>query len=399
MVPILRSAQFAGIHRRWLPLFTVRSVLLSLGALLVGASLLEASVQTSPPPAPGTPGETSTASLSERTREVVKSYESSLAAFKAWDVQLDVVLYGSSGEEVTSETVRWIRRGKLERFSIRRFFEEDPKTGKFLKVPAPASTRETFYDLTEVRVLSGWDPQRPPKLPLTPQKDGAEDFARTNCGIVPRPQVDFHVGQGPPLLLLFTITRHSLREMARESTSMAGEPLPSGLYKITFKHPSAGLIHCYLDPNAGYLIKRIEFPDHGRERRVAEFAEPQPGLFFPRRVEFFESGRKTIEARVVALKVNEPVEDADLRLDFPAGARVDDLVNGKIHIWGADGKPQHSFANIDQYVDWLKAVTGSESGGASARAAPSSIFFFVNIGLIVVIVVLLYLRRRYNRAS
>jgi outer membrane lipoprotein-sorting protein len=95
----------------------------------------------------------------------------------------------------------------------------------------------------------------------------------------------------------------------------------------------------YLDPDKSYALagRDVELPKSSKTlnpsrgvQRVVEYAQPEPGLFIPTRIRMTNSGDPDglVEVRVKNLRVNQPIDNDRLKLEFPAGLKVDDLRNG-----------------------------------------------------------------------
>jgi hypothetical protein len=102
------------------------------------------------------------------------------------------------------------------------------------------------------------------------------------------------------------------------------------------------------DPTVNYLVRGMRITQPGtytlvREYRVEEFAEPRPGIYFPKR----SSGRVesagtlfgTHEAAITLLRLNDPISEDHFRLQFPDGIVMTDSVQGTRYRIDAYGNP------------------------------------------------------------
>lgn len=264
----------------------------------------------------------------------------------------------------------------------------------------PESNRVTQFSYAddESRNLRGWDPADPMDLPLDETRN-PNDFGNVKAGIGPRdPQgvtsTDWAV------LLLEVTPGLSLADFAKTAKLEIVEPPSEDIVRLRVVQTdhsvlSGALID--LDTAHGYLICRLE---HIAAKTVADvegFTLFGDGIWLPDKVVRTNAETRAVGQRMEA-RVNEPIADTDLVVAFPEGARVDEVLTKRIHLWGKDG-PAHTFETFAQFLEHQE----EEQRKAHPLPAPPAStggnwLLWVNLVGIVTLLLLMALRKRLVRS-
>ncbi|VTR98244.1 unnamed protein product [Gemmata massiliana] len=135
---------------------------------------------------------------------------------------------------------------------------------------------------------------------------------------------------------------HKIRSVERLPGQSGG---PSGEIRVVLENDKC-VYEFWFSPKHNYLIrKRIEHPAdqlrHRHEDEVSEFVEPNPGQFFPARIErrSFEAGELKQHTRrnLSEVRVNRPVPNEAFRIPGIEGCLCDDQTTGMQFRVDADG--------------------------------------------------------------
>ena len=105
-----------------------------------------------------------------------------------------------------------------------------------------------------------------------------------------------------------------------------------------------------LDLRHGAAISRIESDSDGSPvvYESLGFEESASGIWWSKGWRCTYKDNVLSEHLVTACEINVPFDDETLTVQFPEGARVDD-VDGRIHLWGKDA-PAATFTNVEDYL-------------------------------------------------
>lgn len=252
----------------------------------------------------------------------------------------------------------------------------------------------------EVRDLRGWDPAKPFVLPLDSAKR-VEEFSRVRGTLAPRDPIGaasaqwrtllFEIHPGYPLAKIAEVS-----EISRVKSDVAGlicfEVNASRIPRVVGRK-------IYLDPEHGYLVRRMTWKNGGINL-VEDFYQFPDGIWVPKRIRNSLGSTHTI-TEVVDCRVNSPITDAELAVDFPEGARVYEPDKGLIHIWGKDG-PLRTFTKDTELAkfieDHAREVNSASPGGVGVSVFRSRpLFWTVNIVLLSVLAALIVIRKRMSQ--
>lgn len=290
-------------------------------------------------------------------------------------------------------------------------------TDGFTRVPEPnGRVVDLSFDEKETRNLAGWDPERPPQLPLEFGRN-AKEFAEVRCGIGVRDPA-FQVGNEECISLLWELapglTLARLAEAAQLVEIPSGTPSYTRLrIESTRDKTLATLVGTMidLDREHGSLIRRVhwangilKFDDYVSE--VTQIAPAGSDLWIPIEVQAtYSGGTPLMKSRVIEFQVGEGIPDRFLQTQFPEGARVNDS-SGEIHVWG-NGKPERSFTNFESFMQHLysraREMQSKDNSGEPLApkkdASRVGLVWVINGVLIAVLAILTLVRRRLLRTT
>ncbi len=228
-------------------------------------------------------------------------------------------------------------------------------TAKGLK-EIPEANRVTQFSFAdeESRNLRGWDPEAPLKLPLDETRDATE-FGRVKGGIGPRDPQGVTSTDWATFLLEVT-PGLPLADFAKVAQLELAEPPDPSVVRLKIIHTdqavlSGGLID--LDTTHGSMIRRLEIVEAKTVAEATDFTEFGEGIWLPEKV-VRTTPRTTVVAQRLEARVNEPLADADLIVAFPEGARVDEVLTKRVHLWGKNG-PARTFESFPQFLEYQTA--------------------------------------------
>ncbi|QJW99219.1 hypothetical protein [Frigoriglobus tundricola] len=142
---------------------------------------------------------------------------------------------------------------------------------------------------------------------------------------------------------------HQLRRVERLPAAPDGKP---GDIRVELAH-DRGVYEFWFSPSHNYLIRKViehptDQPQHRHEQEVAAFAEPNPGQFFPARIDyrsFQDDALKYHTRRILSdVQLNRPIPAAAFRVPGIEGGWCQDLKSKTGFRVDADGyrigKPQ-----------------------------------------------------------
>lgn len=226
--------------------------------------------------------------------------------------------------------------------------------------------RDVSYSASEKRLMDGYDPARPPSLPLT----GSEEPEIKGAIFVPEPVGPAGRKSAWARALLFLPDgAYSLRELYEGSRSREVRPGRDERGRDTWEF--------HLDSRGRQYRHVVSIcPEHGyaiSENRTRYVGDPASGLepyeLVESVVEFRRAGdvwvpalirgvgrfeeTLTSELLVSEVEVNRPVADADVAMEFPAGTIVTDAAGNAFHLWGEAG-PARTFQDRAELVAFVR---------------------------------------------
>ncbi|MFG0294645.1 MAG: hypothetical protein ACF8PG_01965 [Maioricimonas sp. JB045] len=347
----------------------------------------------------------------ERNRETLEEIESyylsmtqSIAASEDEDAPLEV----SSIEEVWSSGPRYRRRTRSMRVLTADGLE---------RVTAPHGHMHEFSVSPQtVRNMAGWDPEHPPQTPLQFGRN-AREFGSIDCSIaVTDPTARHHTIERGNLLWEIA-PGWSLADVADVAElEVVSTPPDEGESLVRLRIVSAendGLREMVgtvidVDLEHGGFISRIErrVPPEDRVAvsRVTRFEKTDAGTWMPMEVLNTINGRRFMQSVVNEYRINAPIPDDQLLVQFPEGARVDDTARNVIHLWGK-GEPAETFASYNAFMTSVYAAAREQQRPKGARpldAAPQDrwrTLLLLNLALVSILAACVALRMRLRRAG
>lgn len=257
------------------------------------------------------------------------------------------------------------------------------------------------------KALIGLDSSNPPEL-------GEFSVARAQGVIAPRQSAPLALGQTPRVHCLWRINVGD-RELgladacrAARSVDLVAEPSEAskGRYELRLEFPE-GVVRCWLDPEAGFLLGRVEHDLLAKKDRPAVhnvmeadgFRAFAGGVFFPTVVRCALTEReKTMTYRYgfEVESINEPLPADAFEMRFPDWLRVVDVGTGKFHVWGPADEPRLTFVTNQEFQDWslprIAEARGMNRVSLSRRLLSWPVV--VSTLAIVAVVATLFVRRR-----
>jgi hypothetical protein len=105
---------------------------------------------------------------------------------------------------------------------------------------------------------------------------------------------------------------------------------------------------------------------------------------------------------VVECRVNGPIPDTDLDMNFPEGSRVEEVGKRLIHLWGSD-RPAKTFAKDTDFINYIeesekqRQAKFPEAVVSSPRIRP--ILWIINAVLIAFLAILVILRTKLGKRT
>ncbi len=260
---------------------------------------------------------------------------------------------------------------------------------------------DSYSETKESWGLKGFNPDAPPKLPITP---GTPEFAQIKGFITPPPAPENIRKNEVYFWLLFNPDfSHSLFELSKLNSEikLVGLVDVEGkkLWELRFRQDGRDFT-IFLDPKANFAIckRLVDVPDKGQivktSYSVLKFQEFPGGIFIPTHVRNTSKDPydDVVDIKVTNLKVNEQIDEDSLKVSFPEGIYVLDTIRDKIYIWGKDG-PRLEFSSKNKdFQNWLGTQVSQTDMGMVA-------FIAINVVLVCLVVVVVLIRRRRRRRA
>ncbi|HET6423039.1 MAG TPA: hypothetical protein VFG20_05105 [Planctomycetaceae bacterium] len=324
--------------------------------------------------------------------EAIAAHAATLARIQTVYVNLEIQLGPTEKPPQRMSTTESWRVGSRERTLQRVYFT---LTTQGLKDVSEADRVAQFsYGDSETRTLRGWDPAAPLTVPLDETRDSTE-FGRVKGGIGPRDPLGgtsddwttllLEVARGVPLAQFAKTAQLQLVETAKTDIVR--------LKVIETDQPQLVNAVIDLDPAHGYLIRRLESPKTSTVAEVDGFTSFGEGIWLPDRVRRIVP-RATAVAERVAARVNEPIADSELVVQFPEGARVDEVLTKRVYLWGNDG-PAETFESFPLFHEHqLKRMKLAQQTPENLASGGTNWLLWVNVVGIVVLLMLMKFRNR-----
>jgi hypothetical protein len=287
--------------------------------------------------------------------------------------------------------------------------------GERVSIDERGWVRDTSADPWQTRSLEGWDREHPFPLPLEFGRDAAQ-FEKVKGYLSPPNPNGIDTRTEDSSLLWEIFPRKNLSELSRVADlDLVAANSPEQV-RLVVQSSDDPTIQKYvgatidLDQRYGYQVCRIEFEDEysWTIRETTGFQEVLPGVWISRGAK--QSRRlKNMPIREVSewtldtCEINVSIPAEDLIVWFPPGARVNERLGEKIHIWGESG-PVATFTSHEAFLDYIYARAREYQSRnlpqSSARFSPEPnlwAFLIVNGGLVAALVGLTILRRRLAR--
>lgn len=348
--------------------------------------------------------------IPQEVDRIVRAHEATIAAIHSMHVRVKSFakkpnLFGEGAEAQNSEYDWYFDDNENERIRSKNLNEPRTSDGDEPGIKDIANMRSEF------RALLGMDPERPPPLGEASMTKAHGVMARRQSGVMA-------LGQVPRIHCLWQIDVGeddlSLAEACKAAKAVDLVHLPSsspsGCYELRLDYPKLGLVvHCWLDPKAGLLLRRVDQDLAAKRDRkaihntleVTGFESYGLGAYFPEGVK----GRLTEGGRTMSYRyefevtsINKPLPPDTFTIRFPDGLHVVDSASGKIHIWGPDDKPRRTFNSSKEFDEWF-TPRFVEAKGLN-RTSPSGRLLswpvVVSFLAIVAAAIALFVRRRFR---
>jgi hypothetical protein len=335
----------------------------------------------------------------EEARQVIERHEEALSRLHSIRARYESVRSGDGGKTwMRASRITFLRSGQKERFHETIF--GGTLAGQWRDM---LSHRDLAYSPEDYRIMTGYDPDHPPRLPLTGQEE-----PRINAAIHPPVPIGPYGRKNSfaAVLLLIPAANSSLGQLYDASRTKdvrkvrggsEGEgwifslETPDGSYSyvVTVSHKHNYAISGVAMKSRGDRSAGI--PPWDTTSEVTEFYDYDFGLSLPRTIRTSNRNdpRELFEASLAVESINTPIPDAELALEFPAGTRVNDGIGMALHVWG-DGKPELSFRTAKEMNNWiLEQDRKAAASGVHRRPTPWGlilIFSVLSLALIALIV-------------
>jgi len=362
----------------------------------------------------------------DQVEKIVSAHESSIGLIHTADIHLEV-RRRSSNELI--ETLRWSMDGPRERIRSK---NETVPVGELNRFS------DCYMDTGQVYMLGDADPQGTPAIrPFRSQ--GMYGW------IKPRTRRLINMRASYWLLLKISLVaedeRRTLAELVHDSQSAFGDAgvIFKGSHEVSgidtvwlrIQHPGVmnedtgktshrgSIIDIFLDPQRGYLAKRVESHLQGTYENgktgpyesnleVQSFDDLGDGVYFPTAIvsEFLDMNKKRLSKveykyLVSQASVNKPLPDDAMNFKFPENLLVRQLpfANGRypLHLIGANGQIVRTVSTSEEVQDLMETVENEESTQAGLRNR-----IYVVCGLLLPIIALttvFIIRRQMRRSS
>jgi len=345
---------------------------------------------------------------SREVDRIIRAHEATITAIRTIHVQVKSfakkpTLRGEGAEKQNSQYDWYFDDKDDERIRSKDLTQPRTRDGDEPGLKDIANVKNQF------RALLKMDPERPPPL-------GEFSMSKAQGVMAPRQSGVMALGQVPRIHCLWGI------DVGEEDLSLAKackaaqtvkllrvpSQSPSGCYELRLDYPNLGLVvHCWLDPKAGLLLRRVDHDLAAKRDRKATsntlevmgFESYGLGTYFPKEV----NGRLTEGGRAMTYRyefevksINQPLPPDTFAVKFPDWLHIVNSGTGKIHIWGADDKPRQTFNTTKEFNDWFtpRFVEANGLNRTSLSGRLLSWPVLASALAIVAAVIALFVRRR-----
>ncbi len=269
-----------------------------------------------------------------------------------------------------------------------------------------ASETDMRFSLEDTRTMGGIDAGSPHSLPLA-----GKDQLAVSGNIVP-PSAEhgcLRSSQWTSFAMFLFDPEYSLKELFERSSpkqfKLTRDDRWGDLVELHLSNPERKMLYTVsIAPQHQNLLAKITYksqdsslPTDG-EDLVVEEQEASPGLTLPRVLRSIDrlNPREIVEVTLGDLKVNEPITDAELALEFLPGMIVHDGIVQKYCLWG-DGKPARIFKSNDEFVAWHNDLSARFNGRLRPSFPWMPVISFA--GAVIGLAAVLIYRRRVKIAG
>lgn len=324
------------------------------------------------------------------------AHADALSRIKTMHVKIEVsAKEGADAAAQIEWTAEAWRAGFRERAIQRTYTVQEQEQDPSVATPTRDDVTMLGFTDREVRNVSGWDPERPYRLPLDFARN-AGAFARVKCSLGTRDPMNSASDVWRMLLLEFSrgLSVPNLEESSELSPIRCDLPGVHRFQVMASQSPNADGAVFDIDAHHGHMVRRIAWKGSWTAT-VDEFKEYRGGIWLPVRVER-TFGSVSMITKVIEAHVNGKMSDAELSLEFPEGARVDEPEKSRVHLWGKYA-PAKTFTNVTDFSSYLDRHA-REVQSASATE-PRTAFLrrpvlWLNAILAILLFALIALRRK-----
>jgi hypothetical protein len=268
------------------------------------------------------------------------------------------------------------------------------------------SHRDLAYGPTEFRIMTGFDPENPPRLPLTGQESplvGGAIYGPERGPSYGR-QTIFSVA-----MMLVLMPNYTLKDLYNESKTKVVKPgrdaTGGETWDFTLETPDKRFAYVIsVSPDHNFAISKRHSTwrrgtAEGRKESIStnevlEFYDYDFGLSFPKRIRSSNTAdpAERFETVVTIESINAPIVEAELALEFPPGARVNDGVGMAYHVWG-NGKPDLTFATSKEMNQWINEQDRRAVASGAHRLQKPWGYYVLAFSVLSLFLILLVLAR------
>ena len=321
----------------------------------------------------------------------------------------------ADGRLVHESTVEIWQTGARRRWIDRRFFTSGQQG--VLDYGERGLVYEYSVDGSVFRFLSGWDSENPPFQVRLEFSRSAGEFDSVNCAIAATDPIVLEDKASADRATMYwdLLPGWSLARLAEVCELVEVPQSNSSVTRLQILSiPSPDIFDAAaayvgavvdLDHDHGWLISRFEGPPgpSSAVREASQFHQTESGFWYASEWQTVHMGRRIDVLSIPICEINQEFTDDVLQVQFPEGARVNDI-GGRIHVWGK-GKPEESFSNFEDYMNYQKARAiefqrgGSQQLPLAKGRSGTQWLIIVNVVLVVLLGLFTFLRRRMSRGA
>ena len=345
----------------------------------------------------------------EMVQTAIKKNTESLAGIKSYYLHLVQDSFMSTDGPLVRECEWKIWHSDLRARRLSRGFYSVGSNGPE-RFPEPnGDVNDISWSDKAVRNLRGWDSAHPFHIPLDFSRNSRE-FSRVQCGVAFRNPTE-KVNAVEAAAMLWEITPGwTLGDASNIANFVEEKTDGPGIVRLRLESTSdpvltnaVGLL-VDLDPEHGWLVRRIERRTPHAVGEVIKFAKSTTGVWCPHEIHGTVNGKLADRIVVEEFTINKPIPPDQLQVQFPQGAKVRDSSNGSFHVWGID-KPEKTFTNTEALTQYLytKAKESQSRGSHPDRqrtgVSGAGRWFVItaNLAILVLLAGVIVIRRRLSR--